>query len=105
MEKQTAGKPKRKLSGAAAMGAGPGRPKGVPNKANADIKAAAAIHGPAALQVLLDIAQDEEKPPAARVAAAQAVLDRGYGKPTQAIGGPDGGPIEHVVRMRFVPKQ
>jgi len=28
------------------------------------------------------------------VSAATAILDRGWGKPTQAISGPDGGPID-----------
>ncbi len=62
-----------------------GRQAGTPNKANADIKAAAAIHGPAALKVLIGIAENEEAPHSSRVAAAVALLDRGYGKPTQAI--------------------
>lgn len=67
-----------------------GRKAGTPNKATADIKAAAAKHGPAALKALIDIATDEDKPPAARVGAAVALLDRGYGKPAQAITGADG---------------
>lgn len=62
-----------------------GRKAGTPNKATADIKAAAAVHGPAALQVLASIAENEEAPHSSRVAAAVALLDRGYGKPTQAI--------------------
>lgn len=40
MEKETKGKPKRKPTGAAAMGAGPGRPKGVPNKTTTALKEA-----------------------------------------------------------------
>ena len=38
-----------------------------------------------ALKTLVDISRDEKAPPAARVAAANAILDRGYGKPTQAV--------------------
>ena len=36
---------------------------------------------------------------AARVSAANALLDRGYGKPRQAVehSGADGGPIEHRI--------
>jgi len=34
--------------------------------------------------VLVDIARNTKAPAAARVSAAQAILDRGYGKPTQA---------------------
>lgn len=37
-EKQTPEKRKRPLVGAAAMGAGPGRPKGVPNKATTEFR-------------------------------------------------------------------
>lgn len=35
---KTSAKPKRKPTGAAAMGAGPGRPKGVPNKVTRELK-------------------------------------------------------------------
>lgn len=75
-----------------------GRKKGVPNKATADIKAAAALHGPAALQALADIAIDSTQPPAARVSAAVALLDRGYGRPAQAVAltGENGGPVQTV---------
>lgn len=37
-EKVTNQKPKRQLSGAAALGAGPGRPKGIPNKATTEFR-------------------------------------------------------------------
>ena len=37
---KTTGKPKQKLRGIAAIGAGPGRPKGLPNKATVEFKAA-----------------------------------------------------------------
>lgn len=70
-----------------------GRVAGTPNKATADIKAAAALHGPAALQALASIATGTKYPPAARVAAAVALLDRGFGKPSQAITGEGGGSI------------
>ena len=38
-----------------------------------------------AITTLANIMHDEKAPPAARVAAANALLDRGYGKPTQPI--------------------
>ena len=66
---------------------GAGRPPGALNKATADIKEAAALHGPAALKALIDIAKDDEAPPSSRVAAAVALLDRGFGKPSQPIEG------------------
>lgn len=40
---------------------------------------------PEAVNTLSNIMHDEKAPPAARVAAANALLDRGYGKPTQPI--------------------
>lgn len=92
----------KRLTGAAAKGAGPGRPKGVPNKATLDIKAAAAVLGPAALDVLMSIAKDPKKPAASRVAAAVALLDRGFGRPAQAVTGEGGGPIRAKVEWVIV---
>lgn len=63
----------------------PGRPKGVPNKATGEIKAAAALHGADMIETLAKIAKDGKKPAATRVAAAVALLDRGYGKPQQSV--------------------
>jgi phage gp46-like protein len=61
-----------------------GRPKGSQNKATADIKAAAQKYTDQALQTLAQIMTDGESE-AARVAAANAILDRGYGKPKQSV--------------------
>lgn len=74
---------------------GAGRPKGAINKATADVKALAQNHGETAILTLAEIATDPEQPSAARVTAANSLLDRGYGKPTQAmeLTGQDGGPI------------
>ena len=38
-----------------------------------------------AITTLANLCRDETTPPAARVAAASALLDRGYGKPTQYV--------------------
>lgn len=64
---------------------GAGRKKGVPNKATADVKAAAQVYTSKAIKVLATIMDDTKQAGAARVAAANAILDRGYGKPTQAV--------------------
>ena len=37
----------------------------------------------------------------ARVAAANALLERGWGKPEQPITGPDGGPVQHSLKVIF----
>jgi hypothetical protein len=57
-----------------------GRPKEV-----ADIKALARAHTDVALSALVAIVKDKGASANARVAAASAILDRGYGKPAQAI--------------------
>lgn len=48
-----------------------------------------------ALSVLVKVAKNGESE-AARVSAANAILDRGYGRPSQAVqhSGPGGGPID-----------
>lgn len=38
-----------------------------------------------AITTLSNLCQDSKTPPSARVAAASALLDRGYGKPTQYV--------------------
>ena len=64
--------------------AGKGRPKGSLNKATADIKAAAQVYTEDALATLAQIMKAGESE-AARVAAANSILDRGFGKPRQAV--------------------
>ena len=63
-----------------------GRQKGTPNKVTADLQEAAQVYTPAALKTLNDICVGGESE-AARVAAANSLLDRGYGKPTAHVTG------------------
>jgi hypothetical protein len=81
----------------------PGRPKGAVNKVTADVKAQAQVHTKAALAALVKIMEKGESE-AAKVAAANSILDRGHGRPKQAVeaSGPDGGPIEHSLTVKFV---
>lgn len=67
-----------------------GNPGGRP-KAVKEIKALAQQQSKAAIKRLTEWMQSNE--PKASVAAAIALLDRGYGKPTQALTGADGGPV------------
>lgn len=62
-----------------------GRQKGTPNKATADVKKAASAYTEEALETLASIMRERKQPAAARVSAAQALLDRAHGKPKQAI--------------------
>lgn len=66
-----------------------GRPKG-------DVQALARTHTAAAIEALVAALGKEKE----RVAAAIALLDRGWGKPAQEITGPDGGALSvtYVIR-------
>lgn len=64
---------------------GAGRRKGTPNKATADVKEAASVYSASAVETLAEIMQDPEHPAAARVSAANALLDRAHGKPKQSV--------------------
>ena len=81
---------------------GAGRPKGAVNKATADIREAAQVYSEQALQVLVNVATAGESE-AARVAAANAILDRAHGKPKQSteVSSPGGGPLIPAVDVTF----
>ena len=78
---------------------GAGRKPGSKDKATiaqkATLEELARSHTETALNVLVQVAQASESDPA-RVSAANAILDRGYGKPTQGMEhtGAGGGPIQ-----------
>jgi hypothetical protein len=63
---------------------GPGRPKGVPNKATAEIRALCQQHGPAMVESLVQLARTAQSEQA-RVAAIRELLDRGYGRSAPAV--------------------
>ncbi len=77
-----------------------GNPGGRP-KENAEIKALARTYGRTALEKMAALLEsDDEK---VRLAAAQALLDRGFGKPTQPHGGDEElPPIQVDGRIRLV---
>jgi hypothetical protein len=54
-------------------------------KAPTDIRSLARSYTATAIKVLAGIMQEKDSPPAARVSAAQALLDRGWGKPAQTM--------------------
>lgn len=63
---------------------GAGRKKGEVSQAKRELATMAKDHAEAALQTLLEIAQGGESE-AARVSAANAILDRADGKPPQSM--------------------
>lgn len=78
-----------------------GNPSGRP-KASAKVRDLARAHTETALEALVQIATAGESE-AARVAAANAILDRGYGKPSQPIDGDgEGGPIPTGMTVTFI---
>ena len=68
-----------------------------PHKTITEIKSLARAHTDSAIKVLSGIMNQPNAPEAARVAAANSLLDRGWGKPTQGIEGP-GAEGEHIFR-------
>ena len=73
-----------------------GRPKGVTKTEFADVKALARQYTEVAVLTLVKVMENPKSPPAARVSAASAILDRGHGKPPQSLEhtGAAGGPID-----------
>lgn len=73
-------------------------------KTPTEIRSLARSHTDAAINALVGIVNQSEAPPAARVAAANAILDRGWGKPVQGVelSGIDGEPINTVTRIELV---
>lgn len=55
-----------------------------------------------ALTTLAKIMEDVEAPPTARVAAANSILDRGWGKPLQTISGDPDNPLSVITRIELV---
>lgn len=70
-----------------------GRQKGIPNKSTGTLRELAREYTEQALSVLVQVATAGESE-AARVSAANSLLDRGYGKPSNVLtGDEDGGPV------------
>ena len=67
--------------------AGAGRPAGSPNRATIDMKSRLSMlareYTYTAFDTLLDVAENGQSEPA-KIAAATALLDRGFGKPREA---------------------
>ncbi len=79
-----------------------GNPGGRPREV-AEVRELAKEHGPAAIERLVELmASDNER---TAVAACEAILNRGYGRPAQSVtlaGEEDGPPIQMQGVVRFV---
>jgi hypothetical protein len=69
-------------------------------KALTEIRSLARASSRIAISTLTGICGAKDAPPAARVAAATALLDRGWGKPAQAPTGADG---EREIQVTSMP--
>ena len=76
-----------------------GRQKGAPNKATRELKAAFQKHEKKLVKALLELTRSDDE--RVRLGAIQACLDRGWGKPAQAVqvGGDPNAPI--IFNMHF----
>jgi GNAT superfamily N-acetyltransferase len=71
-------------------------------KSLTEIRSLARSRTKSALDVLIAVMRNTKSPPAARIAAANAILDRGWGKPPQAIQNGDDGALELIHRIERV---
>jgi hypothetical protein len=67
-----------------------------------EIRSLARSHTRSAIKALVGVMQCKDATPAARVSAANAILDRGWGKPPQAIQNGDGGAPERIHRIERI---
>ena len=71
-------------------------------KALVEIRSLARSHTRTAIRVLVGIMRCKDATPAARVSAANAILDRGWGKATQPLENGGDGAIELIHRIERV---
>ena len=71
-------------------------------KAVTEIRSLARSHTQTALRVLVAVMRNTKATPPARVAAANAILDRGWGKPTQSLGSDDALELIHRIERVIV---
>jgi hypothetical protein len=67
-----------------------------------EIRSLARSHTRTAINVLVGVMRNKDSTAAARVSAANAILDRGWGKATQPLESGDGGALELIHRIERV---
>ncbi|HWX27385.1 MAG TPA: hypothetical protein VNZ53_08090 [Steroidobacteraceae bacterium] len=71
-------------------------------KTRMEIRSLARIHTRTAINVLVGVMRSKDATATARVSAANAILDRGWGKAAQAIETGDNGALELIHRIERV---
>jgi hypothetical protein len=71
-------------------------------KTPTEIRSLARGHTESAINCLAGIMNKETAPEAARISAATALLDRGWGKPTQPLSGDEDGPPIKFTRIELI---
>jgi hypothetical protein len=71
-------------------------------KSLTEIRSLARSHTRTAINVLVGIMRSNDATAAARVSAANAILDRGWGKATQPVGNGDDGALELIHRIERI---
>jgi hypothetical protein len=71
-------------------------------KSLTEIRSLARSHTRTAINVLVGIMGSKDATAAARVSAANAILDRGWGKATQPVGNGDDGALELIHRIERI---
>lgn len=89
-------KESRAIGGVGGRRPGAGRPLGSPNRLTRPLKELAALQSEACIAVLVEL-RDHADAEQVRLAAANALLDRAYGKPRQAIDLSDDGRLTVIV--------
>lgn len=67
-----------------------------------EIRSVARSHTRTAIRVLVGIMRSEDATPAARISAANAILDRGWGKSAQPLENGDDGVLELIHRIERI---
>lgn len=101
--RQASDKPKRKAPKTAFRKGQTGNPSGRPKRTpeELDLVAACKAKTPAALIVIENIMENGENE-RNKLAAATAIIDRAYGKPTQTIAGDADRPLQVIGTIRLV---
>jgi hypothetical protein len=79
-----------------------GARRSMKQRALTEVKSLARTHANVAVKTLVQVMRDKEAPAHARILAANAILDRGWGKPLQPIASEGDKPVRFVHRIERV---